>query len=225
MKRKEQDAKARRNGDEGHAVKRTRSSNRLSAEIQNQSKDLVSPDITSTIKQSQSSSTVGKDVNIDSEDSAEDSERRSVHDDAALPEFQLEANESSNHLTLSPIEAHNRSTPKSIRHGNKLFSTPIKAKGITGTDETPRLRRNIDRSARRKSTRTLIERTILGSTSDNDDEEEDIANRIYDSEGEDEVEIENNTIQTKHPKLQVNHQHPRDVDEGGQRGLRLGRDH
>ncbi|KAB8300317.1 hypothetical protein EYC80_000509 [Monilinia laxa] len=191
MKRKEQDAKASTNGDEGHTIKRTRSSNQLSAEIQNQFKDLVSPDITSTINQSQSSSTVGKDINIDSEDSAKYSERHSVHDNAALLEFQSEANESPNRPTLSPIEAQNRSTPKSIRHGSKPFSTPIKAKGITGTDETPRLRRNIDRSARRKSTRTLIERTILGSTSDNDDEEEDIANRIYDSEEEDEVEIEN----------------------------------
>ncbi|KAG4034378.1 hypothetical protein MFRU_003g03450 [Monilinia fructicola] len=190
MKRKERDAKARTNGDEGHTIKRTRSSNRLSAEIRSQAKALVSPDIKSTLKQSQSSSTVGKEINTDSEDSAEDSEIRSVHDNAALPESHFEADESPDGLTLSPIEAQNRSTPKSVRHGNKLFSTPIKVKGITGTDETPRLRRNIDRSARRKSTRTLIERTVLGNTSDNDDDEEDIANRIYDSE-EDEGEIQN----------------------------------
>ncbi|QSZ35558.1 hypothetical protein DSL72_008428 [Monilinia vaccinii-corymbosi] len=191
MKRKEHDGEARTGGDEHHAMKRTRSSNRLSAELHKSSKDLVSPDIKSSRKQSRSPA-VEKEKDIDSDGSAEDSEISSVHDHAALPGAQGEADGSSGHPTLSPIEAQNQSTPKSMRHGNKLFATPIKAKGITGTDETPRIRRNIDRSARRKSTRTLIERTVLGITSDIDDEEEDIANQIYDSEEEEEdAEIEN----------------------------------
>ncbi|KAI9646740.1 Origin recognition complex subunit 2 [Ciborinia camelliae] len=190
MKRKEQDGKARTNGDEDHTVKRTRSSNRFSAEIHHSSKDLVSPDTKSSSKRSRSSA-VEKENIVDSEDSAKDSEINRVHDNDALPESRPEDDGSPSRPTLNPIKAQNQSTPKSIRHDNKLFATPIKGKGITGTDETPRLRRNIDRSARRKSTRTLIERTVLGNTSDNDDDEEDIANQIYDTEEDEEAEIEN----------------------------------
>lgn len=74
-------------------------------------------------------------------------------------------------------------TPKKILLSKKLFATPTKASNV-GENDTPRIERNADRSARRKSTRTLIERTILGNTSDNDDECEDIAQQIYDSEEE-----------------------------------------
>ncbi|ESZ94982.1 hypothetical protein SBOR_4602 [Sclerotinia borealis F-4128] len=190
MKRKEQDGKARTNGHEDNTVKRTRSSNRLSAEIHHSPKDHVLPDIKSASKRSRPT-VVEKENADDSEVSAEENEPDSVHDNAALPESRPEADGSPSRPTLSPIRAQNQSTPKSMRHGNEIFATPIKARGITGTDETPRLRRNIDRSARRKSTRTLIERTVLGNTSDNDDEEEDIANQIYDSEEDDEAGIEN----------------------------------
>jgi len=62
-----------------------------------------------------------------------------------------------------------------------LFSTPVK---INGTSDTPRLERHADRSARRKSTRTMIERTVLGNTSDNEEEDEDVAQHIYGSEEE-----------------------------------------
>jgi origin recognition complex subunit 2 len=75
-------------------------------------------------------------------------------------------------------------------NGKKLFSTPVKVNGTSEANETPRLARNADRSARRKSTRALIERTVLGNTSDNDEEEEDIAQHIYESEEEDEIEVE-----------------------------------
>lgn len=64
----------------------------------------------------------------------------------------------------------------------KLFSTPIKNGESTQSNETPRITRNADRSARRKSTRSLIERTILGNASDNDEEEEDLAGHIYGSD-------------------------------------------
>lgn len=184
MKRKGQDDEARTNGGEDHTKKRTRSSNRISGEIHRSS------EVQNTNTQSQSPAEEKENI-IDSELSAEDSERDSVQDNAAVSESQAKAEGSPIRPTLSPIKAHNQSTPKSARHGNKLFATPIKAKGITGTDETPRLRRNIDRSARRKSTRTLIERAALGITSDNDDEEERIANQIYDSEDGDEAELEN----------------------------------
>jgi origin recognition complex subunit 2 len=77
----------------------------------------------------------------------------------------------------------NGTTPQKDLLGKKLFSTPVKAQDESEAD-TPRITRNADRSARRKSTRTMIERTVLGNTSDND-EDEDIAQEIYGS-GEDE---------------------------------------
>lgn len=88
----------------------------------------------------------------------------------------------------------NGTTPVKRFQGKNLFSTPVKPNSAGDTNETPRLERHADRSARRKSTRTLIERTILGNTSDNDEEDEDIAHHIYDSEDEDEPgqEIEMN---------------------------------
>jgi origin recognition complex subunit 2 len=78
----------------------------------------------------------------------------------------------------------NGTTPQKALLGKKLFSTPVKAHDESEAD-TPRITRNADRSARRKSTRTLIERTVLGNTGDNDEDEEDIAQEIYGS-GEDE---------------------------------------
>ncbi|PMD43687.1 ORC2-domain-containing protein [Hyaloscypha variabilis F] len=77
----------------------------------------------------------------------------------------------------------NGATPKKDSLLKTLFSTPVKENGATEAD-TPRIERNADRSARRNSTRTLIERTILGTTSDNDEEEEEIAEEIYNSEEE-----------------------------------------
>jgi len=76
----------------------------------------------------------------------------------------------------------NGATPKKQLLGKKLFATPVKANEDGDENDTPRIERNANRSARRKSTRTLIERTILGNTSDNDEEDEDIAQQIYDSE-------------------------------------------
>jgi origin recognition complex subunit 2 len=77
----------------------------------------------------------------------------------------------------------NGTTPKKDSLLKTLFSTPTKVNSTSELD-TPRIERNVDRSARKKSTRTLIERTILGNTSDNDEEEEDIAEEIYNSEEE-----------------------------------------
>jgi origin recognition complex subunit 2 len=67
----------------------------------------------------------------------------------------------------------------------QTYSTPKRHGRFLESDDTPHLERNVDRSARRKSTRTLIERTVLGTTSDNDDEDGNIAQYIYGS-GEDE---------------------------------------
>ena len=68
--------------------------------------------------------------------------------------------------------------------GKKLFTTPSKTNGTT--DDTPKLERHVDRSARRKSTRNLIERAVLGNTSDNEEGEGDIEENIYGSGGEEE---------------------------------------
>lgn len=71
----------------------------------------------------------------------------------------------------------------------KLFSTPSKNAETRDPSETPRITRNADRSARRKTTRSLIERTILGNTGDNDEDEdeEDLAGDIYGSDEEDDA--------------------------------------
>ena len=79
-------------------------------------------------------------------------------------------------------------TPVKALKGKKLFSTPVKSNGSAEIGETPALVRHADRSARRKSTRSLIERTVLGTTSDNEDGDEDIEHHIYDSDEEDEAE-------------------------------------
>jgi origin recognition complex subunit 2 len=74
--------------------------------------------------------------------------------------------------------------------GKPLFSTPMKANGASETTGTPRLERHADRSARRKSTRNIIERTVLGNTSDIDEDDEDLAQHIYGSEDEEDFEPE-----------------------------------
>ncbi|KAH8821641.1 origin recognition complex subunit 2-domain-containing protein [Xylogone sp. PMI_703] len=109
---------------------------------------------------------------------------------------------------LSPVEnakeveaatpRRGRGRPKGSKNKNKLdksistelasgkspLSTPVKLKGPNDFDGS-RLPRNADRSARRKSTKMIIERTILGGLSDNDEDDEDIAQHIYDSEKDD----------------------------------------
>jgi len=85
-------------------------------------------------------------------------------------------------------------TPTSKGKGKLLFVTPTKPQQAAenGDDdtETPQpIVRNADRSARRKSARNIIERTITDQLSDEDElgEEENLAKRIWDEElaGED----------------------------------------
>ncbi|CAG8952028.1 hypothetical protein HYFRA_00000764 [Hymenoscyphus fraxineus] len=82
----------------------------------------------------------------------------------------------------------NGNTPTKRLNGKPLFSTPVKINGHLGNDETPRIIRNADRSAHRKSTRALIERSVLGNISDNEEEEEGVAQHIYNSEEEDRID-------------------------------------
>lgn len=96
----------------------------------------------------------------------------------------------------------NGNTPTKKPNGTSLFSTPVKVNGHSSNDETPRITRNADRSAHRKSTRALIERSVLGNISDNEDEDEEVAQHIYNSEEEDAIDeeaIDNATAFTDAP--------------------------
>lgn len=80
------------------------------------------------------------------------------------------------------IGGTNGATPKSTR--KLLFETPTKSVDGGTPDGTPTIVRNADRSARRKSNRQILERTLNGEESDEDvfDEEETLAEQILDAE-------------------------------------------
>ncbi|KAI9837501.1 MAG: hypothetical protein M1819_007151 [Sarea resinae] len=86
-------------------------------------------------------------------------------------------------------DSTNGKTPTPLK-GRKLFSTPTKLKpqeNASLAGSPPSIIRNADRSARRKSARSLIERTIIGNLSDEDDDlgqEDLLARRIWDEEDE-----------------------------------------
>jgi len=93
----------------------------------------------------------------------------------------------------------NTPTPKKTPKGKVLFSTPVKSLGafrdaLRDNDTPSKIRNAADRSARRKSTRTLIERTINGDAS-SDEEDEEIARHIYDSDKEEDGQGENGTFE------------------------------
>lgn len=84
----------------------------------------------------------------------------------------------------------NGQTPRSNR--KLVFATPTKSVDGETPNGTPTIVRNADRSARRKSNRRLIERTIHGDDSDEEalDEEETLAEEILSDEDEGEEERE-----------------------------------
>ena len=91
--------------------------------------------------------------------------------------------------TPNGLEIHNGQgalTPKAT--GKRLFTTPSKALTEGSTNGTPSVIRNADRSARRKSARIIIERTITGELSDDNDidEEDTLARQIWDADEPDE---------------------------------------
>lgn len=71
-------------------------------------------------------------------------------------------------------------TPRSTR--KLVFETPTKSAKHESPEGTPTLVRNADRSARRKSNRRILERTLNGLESDEDvlDEEDELAQQILD---------------------------------------------
>jgi origin recognition complex subunit 2 len=114
-----------------------------------------------------------------------DKERDGMNDEDAPIVMNALNGRASNTLNGEDV---NGMTPAKPLNGRKLFLTPVKNNGSTEMSETPRLERHADRSARRKTTRNLIERTVLGNTSDNDEEDEEMAQHIYGSEEGEELE-------------------------------------
>ncbi|KAF1957381.1 ORC2-domain-containing protein [Byssothecium circinans] len=84
----------------------------------------------------------------------------------------------------------NGTTPKSNR--KLMFETPSKSARTETPNGTPTIVRNADRSARRKSNRRLIERTINGGDSDEEalDEEEALAEQILSDQEEDQEAVQ-----------------------------------
>ncbi|KAF2811086.1 ORC2-domain-containing protein [Mytilinidion resinicola] len=90
-------------------------------------------------------------------------------------------------------EINGGNTPGTPRSQRKvLFTTPTKPRQEDTPNGTPTIVRNADRSARRKSARRLIERTINGDESDEEalDEEDTLAQEILGGEGEGEGDEE-----------------------------------
>jgi origin recognition complex subunit 2 len=81
----------------------------------------------------------------------------------------------------------NGTTPKSTR--KLVFNTPTKSPKTLTPDGTPTIVRNADRSARRKSNRRILERTLNGADSDEEalEEETALAEHILEDEEEDEI--------------------------------------
>ncbi|KAF2474034.1 ORC2-domain-containing protein [Lindgomyces ingoldianus] len=79
-------------------------------------------------------------------------------------------------------------TPKS--HRKLLFTTPSKSGKTETPNGLPTIVRNADRSARRKSNRKLLERTLNGADSDEEalDEEDTLAQQILSDEEEEDVQ-------------------------------------
>ncbi|MCJ1242581.1 Origin recognition complex subunit 2 [Varicellaria rhodocarpa] len=95
-------------------------------------------------------------------------------------------------VTLLDPRTPKANTP-SIK-GKLLFTTPNKPRTTTTLDVTPSTLRNADRSARRKSARRLIERTITGDMSDeNDLDEDELAKDIWEEEETEEEGIQPNS--------------------------------
>jgi origin recognition complex subunit 2 len=192
MKRKQAEEVLANVGDSEAPTKKTRSGSRASSNTI----DDVQPRQNGTSPLRMGHSWPGS---IPAEDNNADQSDEQSEDDIAQGELDSDLRngaEGSEAETITPrkrargrpkknaTENHtNGTTPKKDSLLKTFFSTPTKANGTSEAD-TPKIERNADRSARRKSTRTLIERTILGNTSDNDEEEEDIAEEIYNSEEE-----------------------------------------
>ncbi|KAG0648375.1 Origin recognition complex subunit 2 [Hyphodiscus hymeniophilus] len=160
------------------------------------------------------------EVDEDESDKVEQATERSAESEAdGVPANERQRERINGGLTNSAKKTDaNGTTPVKGPRGKKLFSTPSKTRHTT--DETPKLERHVNRSARRKSTRNLIERIVLGNTSDNEEGEEDIEGHIYGS-GDDEEEEDEDAAQEER---EANDEIPVDAPEtpSKKRGRRKG---
>ena len=210
MKRKKQMAESANRHNAERSIKRTRSADSSKADIQEDDEQAGADSGSSKRKslrrrrdsKENGPSEVPPDVSACENDEVENSEEEANdelaegEDEAAAPiDVATPKKQTNGYLSESAKKAQvNGITPIKASRGKKLFSTPVKANGTA--DDTPKLERHIDRSARRKSTRNLIERTVLGHTSDNDEGEEDIEEHIYASgEEKDEEEEDDDAAQ------------------------------
>lgn len=90
-------------------------------------------------------------------------------------------------------------TPKSTR--KLVFDTPTKTLNDDTANGTPTLVRNADRSARRKSNRRILERTLTGDESDEEalDEEDILAEQILADDEDDTEQAAGDTTQGEAP--------------------------
>ncbi|KAI4185238.1 MAG: hypothetical protein L6R41_004242 [Letrouitia leprolyta] len=89
-------------------------------------------------------------------------------------------------LKTTPNHPRHQKTPRSAQRGKKTFETPTKTKSDVTTNPVPQ---NADRSARRKSVKTLLERTVAADDQDEELEEDILAKRIWDADEAEEDDI------------------------------------
>ncbi|KAI4282406.1 MAG: hypothetical protein L6R38_002958 [Xanthoria sp. 2 TBL-2021] len=98
---------------------------------------------------------------------------------------------STNKPKSTPGTPRNQDTPQSKQSGRKLFGTPSKAKADAPSEIGTPIVRNADRSARRKSVRTLIERSVAAADfqEENAEDEDFLASQIWDAEEAEENDL------------------------------------
>ncbi|KAL8759495.1 MAG: hypothetical protein Q9199_000716 [Rusavskia elegans] len=98
---------------------------------------------------------------------------------------------STNKPKLTPATPRNQGTPQSKQSGRKRFGTPSKAEADGPSEIGTPIVRNADRSARRKSVRTLIERSVAAGDfqEENAEDEDFLASQIWDAEEAEENDL------------------------------------
>ncbi|KAI4146025.1 MAG: hypothetical protein L6R39_003619, partial [Caloplaca ligustica] len=91
----------------------------------------------------------------------------------------------------TPDSRRHQDTPRSKQRGKGIFETPTKTKPAASNEAGNPIVRNADRSARRRSARTLVERTIAADDNIDEDieEESSLAKRIWDADEADEDNV------------------------------------
>ncbi|KAL8669707.1 MAG: hypothetical protein Q9168_005706, partial [Polycauliona sp. 1 TL-2023] len=98
---------------------------------------------------------------------------------------------STNKPKSAPGTPKQQGTPRSKPSGRNLFGTPSKANADAPSEAGTPIIRNANRSARRKSARTLIERTVAGDDDQEDhaEDEDSLARQIWNAEEAEEHDL------------------------------------